>query len=126
MQEKRYFTLEEANECIPQLVDEISQLRAIRNLLAGLHAEITPALEVVSSNGGSKHTLALLKATASFREVLEQIEQRGCHLKGLDPGLVDFPHLRDGREVYLCWRMGEKQIRYWHEIEDGFEGRQPL
>ena len=126
MEEKRYFTLEEANECIPELVDEISLLRAIRNLLAGLHAEITPLLEVVSSNGGSKHTAALLRATTRFQEVLDRIADRGCHLKGLDPGLVDFPHLRDGREVYLCWRMGENQIRYWHEIEDGFDGRQPL
>ena len=126
MQEKRYFTLEEANACIPELVDEISLLRAIRNLLAGLHAEITPLLEVVSSNGGSKHTAALLRATSRFQEVLDRIADRGCHLKGLDPGLVDFPHLRDGREVYLCWRMGENQIRYWHEIEDGFDGRQPL
>ena len=126
MQEKRYFTLEEANQCIPRLVDEISLLRAIRAQLAGLHAEITPLLEVVSSNGGSKHTPALLNATKRFQEVVDQIEARGCHLKGLDPGLVDFPHLRNGREVYLCWRMGEKRIRYWHEIEDGFEGRQPL
>ena len=126
MQEKRYFTVEEANACIPELVDEISQLRAIRNLLAGLHAEITPLLEVVSSNGGSKHTAALLKATAHFEEILERIAARGCHLKGLDPGLVDFPHIREGREVYLCWRINEKKIRYWHEIEDGFEGRKPL
>ncbi len=126
MQEKRYFTLEEANACIPDLVDDISLLRAIRNQLAGLHAEITPLLEVVSSNGGSKHTAALLSATTRFQEVLDRIADRGCHLKGLDPGLVDFPHIRDGREVYLCWRMGEKQIRYWHEIEDGFDGRQLL
>lgn len=126
MQEKRYFTLEEANACIPDLVDDISLLRAIRNQLAGLHAEITPLLEVVSSNGGSKHTPALLRATTRFQEILDRIADRGCHLKGLDPGLVDFPHLRDGREVYLCWRMGENQIRHWHEIEDGFDGRQPL
>ena len=126
MQEKQYFTLEEANQCIPKLVDEISLLRAIRAELAGLHVEITPLLEIVSSNGGSKHTPALLKATARFQEILERIADRGCHLKGLDPGLVDFPHLRDGKEVYLCWRMGEKTIRYWHEIEDGFEGRQSL
>ena len=110
----------------PELVDEISQLRAIRNLLAGLHAEITPLLEVVSSNGGSKHTPALLRATAQFQEILDRIAARGCHLKGLDPGLVDFPHLREGREVYLCWRMGESKIRYWHEIEAGFDGRQAL
>ncbi len=126
MQKKRYFTLEEANECIPELMDEISLLRAIRAQLAGLHAMITPLLEVVSSNGGSRHTPELLKATARFQEVLDRIAARGCHLKGLDPGLVDFPHLRQGREVYLCWQMGEKDIRYWHEIDDGFDGRQPL
>ena len=126
MQKKRYFTLEEANECIPELMDEISLLRAIRAQLAGLHAMITPLLEVVSSNGGSRHTPELLKATARFQEVLDRIAARGCHLKGLDPGLVDFPHLRQGREVYLCWQMGENKIRYWHEIDDGFDGRQPL
>lgn len=126
MQEKRYFTVEEANACIPQLVDEISQLRAIRNLLVALHAEITPLLEVVSSNGGSKHTPQLLKETARFEEILERIAARGCLLKSLDPGLVDFPHIREGREVYLCWRINENKIRYWHEIEDGFEGRQRL
>ena len=67
MQEKRYFTLEEANRCIPELVDEISLLRAIRAQLAGLHAELTPLLEVVSSNGGSKRTPALLNATERFQ-----------------------------------------------------------
>ncbi len=126
MQKKRYWTVEEANRCIPELVEEISLLRAIRNELAMYHAKITPLLEVVSSNGGSKWTPALLKATANFQKVLDRIANRGCHLKGLDPGLVDFPHLRDGKEVYLCWRVGEAKIRYWHEIEDGFEGRQPL
>lgn len=126
MQKKRYFTIEEANECIPDLMDEISLLRAIRAKLAALHAKVTPLLEVVSANGGSKHTPDLLRTTARFQEVLDRIAARGCLLKGLDPGLVDFPHLRDGREVYLCWRVGEKEIRYWHEIEDGFDGRQPL
>ena len=126
MQKKRYFTVEEANACIPELMDEISLLRAIRAKLSALHAEITPLLEVVSLNGGSKRTPDLLKTTAHFQEVVDRITARGCHLKGLDPGLVDFPHLRQGREVYLCWRMGEKKIRYWHEIDDGFDGRQPL
>ena len=126
MQNKRYFTLEEANLCIPKLVEEISTLRALKVELEGLHAEITPLLEVVSSNGGSKHTSALLNATSNFRGILNQIANRGCHLKGLDPALVDFPHLRDDKEVYLCWRVGEAEIRYWHEIEDGFDGRQRL
>lgn len=126
MQNKRYFTLEEANQCIPELVDEISLLRAIRAELSMYHAKVTPLLEVVSANGGSEWTPALLKATANFQGVLDKITNRGCHLKGLDPGLVDFPHLRDGKEVYLCWRVGEAKIRYWHEIESGFDGRQRL
>ncbi len=126
MQEKRYFSVEEANRCIPELVAEISQLRALRTQLADLHAEITPLLEVVSSNGGSRHTPDLLNATRLFEAILERIAARGCLMKGIDPGLVDFPHLRDGREVYLCWREGETEIRYWHDIQDGFAGRQPL
>ena len=62
----------------------------------------------------------------AFQTTVENIEQLGCHLKGLDPGLVDFPHLRDGKEVYLCWRYGEPEITYWHDIEGGFSGRKPL
>lgn len=126
MNEKRYFTVEEANACIPELVGEISRLRALRAVLAGLHAKITPLLEVVSTNGGSEWTPALMLASRRFKGLTGQIAARGCILKGLDPGLVDFPHLRDGKEVYLCWQMGETEIRYWHDIEAGFDGRQPL
>ncbi len=126
MQHKRYFTLEEANRCIPELIEEISLLRTIRDELAMYHAKVTPLLEVVSTNGGSQWTPVLLKATANFQDALARIEDRGCHLKGIDPGLVDFPHLREGKEVYLCWQVGETKIRYWHDIEDGFDGRQPL
>ena len=126
MEKKRYFTVEEANACIPELVDEISLLRAIRILIVGLQSEISPLVESASTNGGSKHTATILRETARFEEILERIAARGCHLKSLDPGLVDFPHLREGREVYLCWRINENKIHYWHEIEDGFEGRQRL
>ena len=126
MQNKRYFTLEEANRCIPQLVEDISELQALKSELEELHAKLTPLFEVISSNGGDKRTPALLRTGAAFRDILERIARRGCHLKGLDPGLVDFPHLRDGKEVYLCWRFGEQEIHYWHEIEGGFSGRKPL
>lgn len=126
MQKKRYFTIEEANRCIPQLVEDISALQALKSELEELHAELTPLFDVISSNGGDKHTPVLLLTAAQFRHILERIAHRGCHLKGLDPGLVDFPHLRDGKEVYLCWRFGEQEIHYWHEIDSGFAGRKPL
>ncbi len=126
MQEKRYFTVEEANECIPELITDISALLELKEELEKLHAELTPFLEVIPSNGGDKNALSLMQTGDQFREIVERIQHRGCHLKGLDPALIDFPHMRDGKEVYLCWRFGEKEVRYWHEIESGFAGRKPL
>ena len=126
MQQKRYFTLEEANQCIPELTEEILTLQALKSELAELHAELTPMFEVISLNGGDKRSPEYLRAGTQFRQIIERIANRGCHLKGLDPGLIDFPHLRDGKEVYLCWRLGEQKIRYWHETDTGFAGRQRL
>lgn len=60
-------------------------------------------------------------------EIAKNIEQRGILIKGLDEGLIDFPHIRsNGEEVYLCWKMGENDIHYWHRIPDGFAGRRPI
>ena len=126
MQEKIYFTVEEANECIPVLMQDITTLLELKDLLEQLHAELTPFLEVIPTNGGHKKAPLLMQTGEQFREIVESIEHRGCHIKGLDPALIDFPHIRNGKEVYLCWRYGEKEIKYWHEIESGFSGRQPL
>ena len=126
MQEKRYFTVEEANECIPDLNIDITEILELKDQLEKLHAELTPFLEVIPHNGGHKNALLLMRKGNRLREIVRRIERLGCHLKGLDPALVDFPHIRDGKEVYLCWRYGEKEIRYWHEIESGFSGRKPL
>jgi len=69
------------------------------------------------------------EAQALAKEIdryLEELAELGVEAKGLDLGLVDFPGEIDGRRVYLCWRVGEPTVQYWHEIEDGFSGRQPL
>jgi hypothetical protein len=58
--------------------------------------------------------------------LVEDIHSCGCHLKDLDSGLVDFPTLWEGREVYLCWKLGEPRVGYWHELEAGFAGRRSL
>ena len=57
---------------------------------------------------------------------MEAIHALGCELKHVDQGLIDFPALREGREVYLCWRLGEPTIGWWHDLDTGFAGRQPL
>ena len=63
---------------------------------------------------------------ASLAEDLFMVQALGVELKGIEQGLVDFPTMRDGRVVYLCWQLGEGTIAYWHEIDAGFSGRQPL
>ena len=126
MQKKRYFTVEEANACIPELNIDIAELLELKEQLEHLHAELTPFYEVIPYNGGHKNALLLMRTGNKLREIVRHIENRGCHIKGLDPALIDFPHIREGKEVYLCWRYGETEIRYWHEIDDGFAGRKPL
>lgn len=126
MEEKRYFTVEEANACIPKIKPDIFALQEIREELEKLHGELKPFIESIPSNGGHKKTLSFMHAGDEFRQIVKRIESHGCHLKGLDPPLLDFPHIRDGKEVYLCWRYGEDEIRFWHEIDSGFAGRKPL
>ena len=62
----------------------------------------------------------------SLNETLEGIHKLGCLFKGLEPCLVDFPFRREGREVYLCWELGENRIGFYHGLEEGYEGRKPL
>jgi hypothetical protein len=78
-------------------------------------------------NGGSKMAGDLLPEFDRLQDAVRQIEDMGMLLKDPDHGLVDFLHRRpDGREVYLCWRYGEAEVRYWHELHAGFAGRQSL
>ena len=71
----------------------------------------------------TKQQLQLLE---QFQSALKQLEELGCWLKDLNTGLVDFYGLRDGELIFLCWKLGEDRIRFWHTLEDGFAGRQPL
>jgi hypothetical protein len=66
------------------------------------------------------------ESAARLKTALEQIQETGCLIKDLDIGLVDFPTLFRGREVYLCWKLGEEDITFWHGVEEGFAGRKPI
>ena len=123
---KRDFTVDEANEFIPILEKDLSELKTLRKRLEALGAEMTLLFEVIRNNGGHRKTPEFLQLSAQFRQAVERINSYGCVMKNIDPGLVDFPHLRDGREIYLCWQFGEDEIRYWHNVDTGFAGRQRL
>ncbi len=127
MPAKKYFTVEEANRLIPRLTTLVSELRRTREHLQ----QQQPAAEAIAhkargNGGGGDASTYLFEYAQSLRRNLSHLEAIEVVLKDLDRGLIDFPHMRGGREVYLCWELGEKQINYWHDIDSGYAGRQPL
>ncbi|NOX63590.1 MAG: DUF2203 domain-containing protein [Chloroflexi bacterium] len=126
MSQRRYFTVEEANALLPRLRALIDQLRAARKAIIAARADLLPVLEAAIGNGGSQKAGDLLPYFRQMEEAFLAINQLGCEIKDMDYGLIDFPAIRDGRVVYLCWRYGEERVQYWHELDGGFAGRQPL
>jgi len=122
----KLFTIEEANALLPELRRLLAQIRRERAVLHRLGPEIKRAGERATEGGGSifgaQYAAALNRVMADVQEVIGL----GIEIKDFDRGLCDFPHLRDGRVVFLCWQNGEESIEWWHEIEGGFAGRQPL
>lgn len=129
-EQPRYFTLEEANRLLPRVRRLVQALQAQARELTQLQAELAALGEQAGANGhAGRVPQTLARADARLKEVrglLGEIEAIGCELKDIRMGLVDFRTLRGDRAVYLCWRLGEDAIRYWHELDTGFSGRQPL
>jgi hypothetical protein len=127
---RRYFTLEEANALLPRLREEIAALQAGNQELARQRAALKELLGLPVLNGHAGQALGLENAIADLlRDLgarLDGLAKLGVSLKDLASGLIDFPHWRDGRVVYLCWRYDEAEIRFWHELNANFQGRQPL
>lgn len=128
----RYFTLEEARATLPLVRALLLEARAQKRRLDDLRIALAETAAKTLGNGhlapnGNGGTRAEAEdLVAALRSTIQRIEAMGCLVKDLDSGLADWPSLRDGREVYLCWRLGEPDILNWHEPEAGFAGRQPL
>ncbi len=125
MQHQRHYTLEQASAALPWVQERIDQLRSARE---GLHDEDARAAltEAAPGNGGGSPGRVVSDAFMKMRSALVELQTMEVVLRDLDRGLVDFPALRDGHEVYLCWQEGEERIAYWHDLESGFGGREPL
>lgn len=122
---ERHFTRAEANALLPQLKAMLDQLRESKDELTD--AEAHEALgEAAPSNGGGEEGRQVGVAFLEVRRLLEMIEQAGIVLRDIDRGLVDFPALLDDREIYLCWELGEDEVGYWHDLDAGYGGREPL
>ena len=124
--EERIFTLSEANRLLPQLEELLTEIKRFRKFLVSIESEIKKASGHAAQSGGSPFGPSYLKTLEGIIKNIEQINDMGVVVKDLDKGLCDFACMMDGRVVYLCWKLGESEIGWWHETSTGFSGRQPL
>ena len=125
MLHQRHWTPEEANELRPIVGATVRRIRAARRLLADAGFDSDFAMLADATGGawpGRERAIASLEIALGF----EQLERLDIVVRDLERGLVDFPAVIDGREVYLCWLLDEPQVTHWHGIESGFAGRRPL
>jgi hypothetical protein len=122
----RYFTLQEANQALTVIRPLVDEIQAIRQEILARQPEVWPVVERSAGNGGSQAASEMIKEFERLDVLVHQIQEAGALFKDINLGLLDFPALKDGREVYLCWKYGEGDIAFWHEIEEGYAGRQPI
>jgi hypothetical protein len=121
----RHYSLEEASALLPWVAERLERMRAARDRLGDSEARAALAA-AGQGNGGGQPGRVVSEGFLELREAMLELREREIVLRDLDRGLVDFPALRDEREVYLCWEEGEPEIGFWHEPEAGFAGRRPL
>lgn len=121
----RHYTLEEANAALPKVRELIEALRSASERLGDREAREV-LTEASPGNGGGDAGRTVSEGFVAMREAMLELRGLEVVLRDLQRGLVDFPALRDGSEIYLCWEEGEDEIGWWHEPEAGFGGRRPL
>jgi hypothetical protein len=131
----KHFTVEEANALVPELETRFSTVMQLRSQLREAYEVLerlgeTPTSESLQRTDGGPE---VIRARGRFRGLMEAlteelagIEEMGVAIKDLDIGLCDFLGEREGRDVWLCWQYGEKRVEFWHELDSGFAGRQPI
>jgi hypothetical protein len=121
----RHYTVEEANELLPRLESMLDQLRGARDRLTD--AEVHEALSgAASANGGGEQGRQVGEAFLEVRRLVGELQELGLVIRDIDRGLIDFPAIIEGREVYLCWQRGEDEVGHWHDLDAGYRGRRPL
>lgn len=117
------FTEEEANSLLPSLSDSLQGIHQAREIILAGAEHIRRS---ASLDGGGAFSQEYWDALQDMRRRLEELADQGIILRDADSGLVDFPSRREGREVFLCWRLGEDRVGFWHPPDTGFSGRRPL
>ncbi|MEM2786051.1 MAG: DUF2203 domain-containing protein [Candidatus Nitrosotenuis sp.] len=122
-----YFTVTTANEALPKVIEKYNRLQKQRQEVQKIEAQLNAQM-TISFNLGEYVAIKqqLNAAVTKFYQLVEDLESTGVVLKSLEEGLLDFPSKRFNEDVWLCWKEGEKEIKFWHEKDVGFMGRKPL
>ena len=131
---ERYFTVSEANALVPKLEGLLERLSELYEEVAALFSEFSSQGVPPREEEGSpddpedvKQKRAQLRdLAAELQEGINDVNAMGCILKDVESGLVDFLSRRAGRTVHLCWRRGEPEVSWWHDLESGYQGRRPI
>jgi hypothetical protein len=131
---EKYFNRREAEEILPLIEPSLEEARRKKADLENLREDMAQSVGRIMALGGSQPPRGEIsrkkaefeKLSRELVEAVNEIQQTGCLVKDLDAGLIDFPSLRRGEEVYLCWKLGEDRIGFWHGVDEGFAGRKPL
>jgi hypothetical protein len=122
----KFFTLEEANEALKTIRPLMDEVQAIRRKILAKQPEAWSAIEKSVGNGGNRTLSYMVQDFERLDALVHRILDTGAQIKDINIGLLDFSARKDGREVYLCWQHGEGEIAYWHEVNAGYAGRQPI
>jgi len=120
----RYFTIKSANEALPSVIEKFNNLKKQKNEIMKAEQELQSSVSNFEEYMIQKQKLN--SEMTKFYQMIEDLESTGVSLKGLDQGLLDFPSKRFDEDVWLCWKDGETEIKFWHELDTGFNGRKPI
>lgn len=120
---ERQFTVEEANSALPALSESLKEIQRAREVILEGAEHIRRS---ASLNGGGEIGKEYWEALQTMRRHIEGLAEQGIILRDADSGLVDFPSHREGRDVFLCWKLGEDRVGFWHPPETGVSGRRPI
>ena len=122
---RKHYTREEARALLPQIREWLKHLTQVRKWLEDCDAKVQGLLKEGADVGGDLAS-NWVKLVAEFQKLMTEFREREIQIKDLDRGLIDFPAIIGGREVFLCWEQDEEDIEFWHELGTGYAGRERL
>ncbi len=122
-----YFTISSANEKLPVIIEKFKSVTHLKNEIIKIEQQLSSSLSTTSNF--EQYVIIKQKLNSivtKFYQAIEDLEKTGVVIKGIDEGLLDFPSKRFDDEIWLCWKQGETEIKFWHEKDIGFSGRKPI